>query len=612
LARLSNRRNELALYSLLLVLPTFVLGWLQWSQLRRDQQGELAQAPAIAEAAGQRFQASVQARLNRLLEEENKRHFYEYQERVLPEGLIGPELNFRPSEMAMGPRPEGILGWFGYEFRSRQDAPLDHVLLHGEGEGWEDWPEREAGLSATVEDLILRDRLDGFYKRISRYGQLEAPFRAELGLVVVNLSHEPDFECLRRDAPALAEFEDDFVDIFEYDFHVRYLVEEDGTERILATRSVLVPGDRRLARLPACYSNLARGMNLVQGFFIDPEWLFGDLLEEVGEQVLRDPERLVIGHMEGPTRKKALAIERLFLVDALDFETYREEDASRGEVAIAVDLGVLSPRHEAQTRGLLVVTALLLLSLGTGFGLLLRSIREGLADTRRRENLMAAVTHELRTPLASIRLYGEMLRDGWTRDEDRRSEYYERILAEAGRLENLVERILEQSQVRRTRPEPGPHDLNQLVADSLMRSFPGRALVEAQLAPELPTALVVPEGIHSIVTNLVENALKYAPPGEKDGEPILVRTHHNQAEGRLELEVLDRGPGVRPEEREDVFSAFYRSGDEATRDTPGTGLGLHLVRLHARAMGGSARVEDRPGGGARFLIELPLAPPAAT
>jgi len=282
LARLSNRRNELALYSLLLVLPTFVLGWLQWSQLRRDQQGELAQAPAIAEAAGQRFQASVQARLNRLLEEENKRHFYEYQERVLPEGLIGPELNFRPSEMAMGPRPEGILGWFGYEFRSRQDAPLDHVLLHGEGEGWEDWPEREAGLSATVEDLILRDRLDGFYKRISRYGQLEAPFRAELGLVVVNLSHEPDFECLRRDAPALAEFEDDFVDIFEYDFHVRYLVEEDGTERILATRSVLVPGDRRLARLPACYSNLARGMNLVQGFFIDPEWLFGDLLEDPG------------------------------------------------------------------------------------------------------------------------------------------------------------------------------------------------------------------------------------------------------------------------------------------------------------------------------------------
>lgn len=606
MARLKDRRNHLALYSLLLVLPTFVLGGLHWVQLRRDQALELGQAPAMAEAASKRFLAGVRSRLVRLLEQENSRHFYEYQDRVLPEGLVGPELNFRPSELTRAARPEGLLGWFAFEFDSRGDAPLDHRLFQGTGPEWVGPAGMRAALGRTVEDLILRDRLDGLPKRISRYGLLHEPIRADLAFVVVNLSREDDYECLRREAPLLEDFADDFLDVFEYDFHVRYLVEQDGTPRLVATRNVLVAGDPRLARLPPCYSNLAGGLNLVQGFFIDPEWLFGELLGEVATQALRPPERLILEGETPPARDETLALERLYLVDALGFETYRPEDSTRGEVLIAADLGALRPRHAAQTRGFLAVSAMLLLSLGTGFVLLLRSVRQDLADARRRENLLTAVTHELRTPLAAIRLHGEMLLDGWTRDEERRREYYARILSETGRLETLVERVLEQSQVRRAPGEPRPDDLNRMVEESLRRSFPGRTEIRLEPDPALPPVMTLPEGVHSIVTNLVENALKYAPPGA--GEPILVRTGHDPGAGEARLEVLDRGPGVPPEEREEVFRAFHRSGDEATRSAPGTGLGLHLVRLHARAMGGEARVLERPGGGARFVVTLPLAP----
>jgi signal transduction histidine kinase len=517
---------------------------------------------------------------------------------------MSPELGFRPSELTRGARPEGILGWFAFEFLAEPETSLDHQLFHGEGDGWERWSELQPGFTRTVEDLIARDRLDGFPRRASRYGVLREPFRAELPFVVVNLSQERDHECLRREEPALRRFADDFLDVFEYDFHVRFLVEADGTPRVLATRTVLIAGDERLAHLPPCYSNLADGANLLQGFFIDPDWLFGDLIDEVADQVLRLPESLSRVGDDITAGGPDLAVERIFLVDELGLETYRPEDRSHGEVLISADLGALRPRHAAQTRGFLAVAAMLLLSLGTGFYLLARSVREDLADTRRRENLMAAVTHELRTPLAAIRLYGEMLRDGWTTSEERRAQYYDRILTEARRLETLVDRVLEQTQVRRTQPTAAPADLGGLVEECVRHSFPGSSDIRLELDRGLPPVMLVPEGIHSIVTNLVENALKYAPPAE---EPILVRTALAPEAGWALLEVLDRGAGVPPEEREQVFRAFHRSGDEATRSAPGTGLGLHLVRLHARAMGGEVQVDDRPGGGARFRVRLPLA-----
>ena len=121
-----------------------------------------------------------------------------------------------------------------------------------------------------------------------------------------------------------------------------------------------------------------------------------------------------------------------------------------------------------------------------------------------------------------------------------------------------------------------------------------------ELAEDLPEVRLNVDGLNSILRNLIGNARKYASGAGSSDEPIVVRTSR-EGEAVL-LEVLDRGPGVPPSEARQVFEAFYRMGDEATREKPGTGLGLHLVELHAAAMGARAGYRPRPGGGAAFVI----------
>ena len=236
--------------------------------------------------------------------------------------------------------------------------------------------------------------------------------------------------------------------------------------------------------------------------------------------------------------------------------------------------------------------------------LLLRSVRQELEQAQRTENFVAAVTHELRTPLAAIRLYGEMLRDGWATSAEKQNEYYGRIVGEVHRLESMVERVLEKSRVTSAAARPEPGDINAFVREVVEQQLsPGRDLC-LDLAPELPEALMTREGLRSIVVNLVENARKYAPVEPTGGEPILIRTR--MLSGRPCLEVLDRGPGVPDSDKKRVFEAFYRRGDEKSRRARGTGLGLHLVKIQAQAMGGGAQVLDREGGGSVFRVRLEL------
>ena len=120
-----------------------------------------------------------------------------------------------------------------------------------------------------------------------------------------------------------------------------------------------------------------------------------------------------------------------------------------------------------------------------------------------------------------------------------------------------------------------------------------------ELAPNLPQTWFTPDGVSGILSNLVENARKYAPV-KSGGEPILIRTRYDGE--HILLEVADRGPGVPDAERDKIFQAFYRVGSEATRTTTGTGLGLHLVSLHAQVAGAEVSVHLREGGGSIFRV----------
>jgi two-component system OmpR family sensor kinase len=190
---------------------------------------------------------------------------------------------------------------------------------------------------------------------------------------------------------------------------------------------------------------------------------------------------------------------------------------------------------------------------------------------------------------------------------ERTEQYLRRVESETRRLSGLVEGVLENSALTAGRAGPletrsSLGDLNQaLIALQPALLRPGQQDLVFELAPGLPAVRRSPEALASMLINLVENARKYAPvkPG---GEPILVRTAPGQ--GGAILGVLDRGPGIPEEERGKVFEAFYRIGNERTRRARGTGLGLHLVDLQAKSLGGRIELLGRPGGGAWFRLHL--------
>jgi signal transduction histidine kinase len=606
LAQLAKKRTALGLYLLLLVLPTFVLGGLHWRQLAHEQSLELAEIPILAEDSRGRLISGIRARLVSLLDAEGTREFSEYQRQVYPEELLGSELAFVPSDLTQSPAPDGILGWFAWDFNQALHAPYE--LFGGALEGWEEWEDRSEDLAFAVEDLIVNDWLDGFPTRATRYEIVSEPYRVPLSVLVVNMSKEKDFDCLSRERHTLIELESEFVDVHQFDFHVRFYLENDGTPRLIATRTVLVDGIPDLHKMPSCYSNLAEGATLVQGFFIDPQWLFSELPMEIAAQVLREPEVLHSSGTPSLVTNANHVVEKLYLVDELGFETYDPGDSSFGELQISVGSEGLTLRHNRQTRWFLAVATMLLLSLSTGIVLLLRSVKQELAQARQTENFVAAITHELRTPVSAIRLYGEMLRDGWAPSEKKRAEYYGRIVQEAHRLETMVERVLEKSQVASGKAKPQAGDINQFISGIVSRQWKLTKGLQVDLDPQMPRVMMIPEAVRSIVINLVENAFKYAPPrkGGTEDEEVLLRTIFTG--GIASLEVLDRGPGIPEEERQSVFEAFYRLGDEATRKSKGTGLGLHLVKIQSQAIGGNVEILDRTGGGAYFRVTLKVAP----
>jgi signal transduction histidine kinase len=395
-------------------------------------------------------------------------------------------------------------------------------------------------------------------------------------------------------------------------FHVQFYQEPDGTPRIVATRRVFARALPQLVGQNPCFHRLEKGLSLVQGFFIDPNWLFGRLPDQVAHMVLGEREHFLgVGQTccDGTQEYRA----EIKLVGDLNLETYRPEEKDYGLMRVVIDTTEVQGRFRARAWRFFGVAAMLTLSLATGLVLMWRSIKSDLEQAQRTENFVAAVTHELRTPLASIRMHGEMLLDGWAKEPAKQTEYYRRIVRETERLSTLVERVLEKARLASGSARPEAGDLSAAVAsmqEELSRwSEASQPDLELRLDDDLPLVMMTSEAVRSIVVNLVENARKYAPVdfSKPDPEPILVVTR--RADGGAVLEVLDRGPGVAPQERERVFQAFYRVGNEATRTARGTGLGLHLVALHAESVGGHAQVRDREGGGAIFSVTFPAAPP---
>jgi two-component system phosphate regulon sensor histidine kinase PhoR len=219
---------------------------------------------------------------------------------------------------------------------------------------------------------------------------------------------------------------------------------------------------------------------------------------------------------------------------------------------------------------------------------------------------VANVSHELKTPLALVRMFGEMLQSGRVASEEKRKEYLDIIVRESERLSNLIENVLDFAKVERGRDayDFADGDVGEAVAKAA-NVYRYRAEREAvtlvvEIAPELPIARIDERAIQLAVINLVDNALKYAP----NGRVITVRA--TEEHGTIFVRVIDRGPGVPLEDRERIFDRFVRgSRDGASARVRGSGIGLALVKHIAESHGGRAMVEASASTGATFTFTIP-------
>jgi two-component system sensor histidine kinase KdpD len=224
---------------------------------------------------------------------------------------------------------------------------------------------------------------------------------------------------------------------------------------------------------------------------------------------------------------------------------------------------------------------------------------------RQRAGFLSAVSHNLRTPLTAVKAAAGTLLSSWSRIEpEERRELLETISDEAERLERLVRNTLELSRIRAGALEVEPErvDIADLVQHAVRRLRPiTRAhRVRLDVDDDLPPVSLDVTMAEQILLNLLENALRYAPPGSE----ILVGAHAHPGADEVELRVADHGPGVPADAHERIFEEFQSV--DTRPDRAGTGLGLAIVRALVVAHGGSVHYEDTPGGGATFVCTFPL------
>lgn len=248
--------------------------------------------------------------------------------------------------------------------------------------------------------------------------------------------------------------------------------------------------------------------------------------------------------------------------------------------------------------------------LGAGLLLVYNNVRREMHLSRLKSDFVANVSHELKTPLALIRLFAETLELGRVSGEGRKRQYYQVINKESQRLAQLINNILDFSRIEAGRREYrfAGTEVGRIVHD-VVEAYrfqieqQGFAL-EVRVADDLPEIELDKEAVGQALLNLVNNAVKYS----RDEKWIRIETLCSGE--RVLISVADRGIGIAKSEHLKIFEKFYRAEDSLVHETKGSGLGLSLVKHIMEAHGGAVYVDSAPGKGSTFTLALPLRRPA--
>jgi signal transduction histidine kinase len=355
-----------------------------------------------------------------------------------------------------------------------------------------------------------------------------------------------------------------------------------------------------------------RDERYVQGVLIDQaSFIDGLIRAPFRESSLSSMSELIVAYRGAILRQYSAEYSRLY-------QPGTEQDSSEllyqgrliapfGDVELIYTLA----RLPIGAGGQVIIWSALVLALVLigGCLMLLRLGRRQLALARQQQDFVSAVSHELKTPLTSIRMYGEMLREGWV-DESKRKTYYDFIFHESERLTRLINNVLQLARLSRNEQaasinpvtvgaalaELKPRLESQLEASGFSLNIDGEAEVETLLIP------VDVDWFIQIFINLVDNAVKFSTAAENRSIDLQFR---QMQDGRVQFAVRDYGPGIEADQMKKIFTLFYRSENELTRETVGTGIGLALVRQLAGAMRAEIDVVNAEPG-AEFRIRFPV------
>ena len=404
-------------------------------------------------------------------------------------------------------------------------------------------------------------------------------------------------------------------------FESAYLVDRRGTvlyppqsssgeaAALAALRAEISPGfwDREGQRHVSLGEQVALAA-VIQGAAAGPLLA---VLRRNEQELRRDVLEKTLAGLEG---QSVLAV-----LDGSDRPVYAPRPLDRAQRVLTVPFGEalpswrlalyepegLAPRDAVRRQAALFIV-LLLGVIGFGLAASYRLVRRESEMARLKSDFVANVSHDLKTPLALIRMFAETLEMNRVPSEASRQQYYGVITRESERLTRLIDNVLDFSRIEGGRRrydlalghvEPVVHQVLDAFRYPLSQ---GGFKVDVSVEPDLPAVRLDAEALAQALANLVDNAMKYS--GDRRGLGVsAARAGHE-----IRIEVSDDGIGIPPSEHARIFEKFYRIGTSDTQGRRGSGVGLTLVKHIVEAHAGRVTVDSRPGEGSRFIIHLPV------
>ena len=354
------------------------------------------------------------------------------------------------------------------------------------------------------------------------------------------------------------------------------------------------------------------GERYIQGLLIDSQAFAQNAFDlRFDDTGLSDVSDLILGYQDDVIHRRAGGLNSSYPTSPQAFAgalLYRSRlSAPFDSLELIYSINGLPPGPGASVLGW-VTLVLTIVFLG-GFYTLYRLGVSQINLARQQQDFVSAVSHELKTPLTSIRMYGEMLKEGWAEPE-KQQQYYEFIHDESERLTRLISNVLQLAKITRNEPQ---FDLQAVTVSELMSQIESKISSQVQTAgfelefhkDESADRAVIKIDVDcfaQIIINLIDNAIKFSRDAEEKRIEIASTP---TSDGMVRFTVRDFGPGVPKNQMKKIFQLFYRSESELTRETVGTGIGLAIVHQLSQAMNGKVDVFNMEPG-AEFRLMFPV------